>query len=107
MAQADIKSTSIGVAGVVGAAIVFVLIVAAQTLYYHMMKAEEETKLGKGPEPRLRELEAQQYGQLHSYRWVDSGKKIAAIPIDRAMELLAAEKRWGSLPAPPAKEGAK
>lgn len=98
MAGDDIKSSSIGVAGVVGAAIVFVLIVAGQTLYYHMVKAEEEAKLGKGPAPQLRELESAQYGQLHAYRWVDAGKKIAAIPIDRAMELLVEEQRKGGRP---------
>jgi hypothetical protein len=35
------------------------------------------------------EMRAAEEGQLHSYRWVDKQAGIAAIPIKRAMELLA------------------
>ncbi len=62
------------------------------------------------PEPDLQvassrdyqEMHAAEEAQLHSYRWVDREAGIAAIPIKRAMELLASR----GLPAaqtPPAK----
>ncbi len=49
------------------------------------------------PEPDLQvassrdyqEMRAAEEAQLHSYRWVDREAGIAAIPIERAMELLA------------------
>jgi hypothetical protein len=36
------------------------------------------------------EMRAAEEAQLHSYRWVDQEAGIAAIPIERAMEILAA-----------------
>ena len=55
------------------------------------------------PEPDLQvassrdyqEMRAAEEAQLHSYRWVDREAGIAAIPIERAMEILAG----GGLPA--------
>ena len=49
------------------------------------------------PEPDLQvassrdyqEMRAAEEAQLHSYRWVDRDAGIAAIPIERAMEILA------------------
>ncbi len=49
------------------------------------------------PEPDLQvassrdyqEMRAAEEAQLHSYRWVDREAGIAAIPIERAMEILA------------------
>jgi hypothetical protein len=35
------------------------------------------------------EMRAAEEAQLHSYRWVDREAGIAAIPIERAMEILA------------------
>jgi hypothetical protein len=42
------------------------------------------------------EMRAAEEAQLHSYRWVDREAGIAAIPIERAMELLASR----GMPAP-------
>ena len=61
------------------------------------------------PEPDLQvassrdyqEMRAAEEAQLHSYRWVDREAGIAAIPIQRAMEILAG--RGMPAPKPPTK----
>jgi hypothetical protein len=58
------------------------------------------------PEPDLQvassrdyqEMRAAEEAQLHSYRWVDREAGIAAIPIKRAMELLASRGMPGQKP---------
>lgn len=43
------------------------------------------------PEERLAELRAAEHEALTTYGWIDRDKGVARIPIDRAMNLLAAE----------------
>lgn len=89
----DVDSSRVALVGFTGSLAVFLLIVAAQALYYRLEHAEIEAKLGAQAAPQLRQLEAEQYGQLHTYRWADAQKKAVAIPIERAIELLAQESQ--------------
>jgi hypothetical protein len=104
----EVNGPKVAVSGLIGALIVFLLIIGAQALYYHVERGMMEEKLGQGAPPQLRELEAQQEDQLHSYRWAEAtvpakegapvpAKKAVAIPIERAMELIEkeCEKRGG------------
>ena len=97
MARDDIDSSKVAVIGFSTAVVVFVIIVAAQALYYHMASTEKELKQGSEAPPELRQLESQQYGQLHTYRWVDAKKTMVAIPIGRAIDLLAQESKEAGL----------
>jgi hypothetical protein len=73
--------------GIVGAVLVFVMIVGLQALFYAEQKKETDRKVvARAPEALVR-LTAEQQEKLHSYRWVDPAAGVAAIPIDRAMEL--------------------
>jgi hypothetical protein len=41
----------------------------------------------------LRQVQAEHLEQLNSYRWINAQEQIAAIPIDRAMDLVVEEAR--------------
>jgi hypothetical protein len=91
MAREEMDAPLVALVGLAGCLIVFLLIIAAQALYYRMDRAEREAKMGLQAPPQLRQLEAEQYGQLHSYRYLDAQKLNVAIPVDRAIELLVRE----------------
>jgi|GEM_PF-1978353 len=53
---------------------------------------------GKTPEQKLQELQAQDRMTLSTYGWIDRPKGVVRIPIDRAMTLLAEERKGGEQP---------
>jgi len=73
--------------GLVGALAVFLLIVALQALYYHVESAELLQKVYSQSPEELTLLRSKQEERLHSCRWLDEKNGVAAIPIERAMEL--------------------
>jgi hypothetical protein len=77
--------------GIVGAILVFVLIVALQALFYRMQNEEFKKKVVAQAPEDLSRLVAEQQEQLGAYRWVDQKAGVAAIPIDRAMDLTVRE----------------
>jgi len=79
--------------GVVGAILLFVIIVGLQALFYRMEEGERSRKVYEQPYEALQQLDADQLSSLSSYGWVDQQRGIAHIPIERAMELVAAEAR--------------
>jgi hypothetical protein len=86
--RSDDPNTSVlALIGVVGAILVFVLIVLLQGLFYRVERAETDRKtLGQAPEALTR-VRAEQEENLGSYRWVNEKEGIVSIPIERAMEL--------------------
>ena len=81
---------------------VFVLVVGIFRYFYATYSTEEATKLSKPvipPEPRLEVAPYEQIQQLHAkedhvlttYAWVDKDGGKVRIPIDRAIDLLAAK----------------
>ncbi len=79
------------VVGLVGAILLFVIIVGLQALFYRMQDAEIADKVHSQPYEELRQLDAEQLEQLNSYGWVDQQAGTVHIPIDRAMQLEAQE----------------
>ena len=75
------------VVGVVGAVLVFVVIVLLQALFQSAEQAELARKVTSAAPAELESLRAEQLGLLNGYRWVDREKGIVAIPIEQAMEL--------------------
>jgi hypothetical protein len=73
--------------GIVGAILVFVMIVALQALFYRMQNEEYKAKVITEAPEQLSRLVAEQREKLGGYRWVDEKAGIAAIPIERAMDL--------------------
>jgi hypothetical protein len=86
--SAEVNTPLVALVGVVGALVVFVLIVAAEVLFYHLEDIETYQKVTSQSPEEISNLVAQQQVQLNSYRWVDQKKGIVSIPIDRAMELV-------------------
>lgn len=83
---ADPNTPSVVLVGVVGAIMVFVVIVALQALFYN---TETQTigRINEGDPQLLGRLRAEQLEAVSSYAWKDRDKGVAVIPIDRAMEL--------------------
>ena len=52
-------------------------------------KSRPGPQLQVTPARDLQEMRAMEDRQLHSYRWVDSEAGIVAVPIERAMDLIA------------------
>ena len=72
---------------ILGAILLFVLIVALQAFYYHMQDKEDYRKQVVPAPEEISRLRAEQLEQLNGYRYVDAQKGIVAIPIDRAIKL--------------------
>jgi len=79
------------VVGIVGAILLFVIVVVLQAMFYHMEDAEHFRKVASSKYEALERLDAEQLEVLNSYRWVNQNDGIVRIPIDRAMEIVAAE----------------
>jgi len=94
-ARPQMDDPSSGSTSFVGAmfVLVFVLSVIALIGYYGRVATEEfEVKVVGQPANEVRDLRAQQLARLHEYRWIDRNSGTVTIPIERAMELVAAER---------------
>ena len=81
------------VIGLIGAMLLVVIIVVLQAVFFDMEAAELERKVYSQRDEALARLEAEQRETLASYRWIDQEGGVVGIPIERAMELVAAESR--------------
>jgi hypothetical protein len=89
----DVSAGPIVVIGIVGAILVFALIVAMQAVFLREEEKQRQEKVVGVPEEGIRALRADQLGALNGYRWIDEKKGVVGIPIDRAMELLVEESK--------------
>jgi FlaG/FlaF family flagellin (archaellin) len=80
------------VVGVIGAILLFVIIVALQALFYSMQEEELARKVYSRPNETLQRLDAEQLEQLSSYGWISEPEGVVHIPIERAMELYVEEQ---------------
>ena len=88
----DPKAPMTIVITVVGALLVFVIVIALQAFFYNSEEAERGRKVYSEAPEELARLRAQQLEGLRSYRWIDSQKGVVAIPVQRAMELIVREQ---------------
>jgi len=79
------------VVGIISAILLFVIIVMLQALFFRAERGELEKKVHSQPYQVLQQLDANQIGLLNSYGWVSEADGVVHVPIDRAMELIAAE----------------
>lgn len=79
------------VIGIVGAILTFVVIIALQAVFYQVERSEQQRKVETVQPEDLARFRAEQAELLHGYRWVDQSAGIAAIPVERAMELVVRE----------------
>ncbi len=92
MAQDDDLSTStIALVGLVGAVVVFAVILLLTIIFYQVESRQRQEK-DVGPSyAQVSKLEADQQGRLASYGWIDQKNQIAFIPVARAMDLVVAQ----------------
>lgn len=92
----DPRGSATFLVGLIGAIVVLVVVLGLETLYYRTVERENERKvLAEQPE-QLRHLQAEQLRMLNEYRWVDQPNQVVAIPIERAMQLVAEERKAGN-----------
>ena len=87
----DVNTLTVAIVGIVGAIMVFVVIVALQVWFYNLQEVETYKKVVSVPPQEYSSLVAEQEAQLNSYRWIDREKGVVAIPIERAAELVVHE----------------
>jgi uncharacterized membrane protein len=81
------------VAGLIGAVLLFVIIVFLQALFFRMERAEVVRKVDSQQNDALARLRADQQELLNSYHMVDPKAGVVRIPIERAMEIEVAESQ--------------
>jgi hypothetical protein len=89
----DPNVTASAVVGIISAILLFVIIVVLQAYFYGAEHSELEKKVYSQPYQALQQLDAGQLELLSSYSWVSEADGVVRIPIERAMELVAAEGR--------------
>lgn len=87
----DPKSSTIAVIGVVGAVLIFVIIVWLQAVFYRVEEAEIRRKNYARVPEEMAKLRAEQQENLNRFGWVDEKGGVVSIPIDRAMEAVVRE----------------
>ena len=87
----DVPASAI--VGILGAVLLFAIIVGLQGLFYSMERKELAQKIADNPYEPLKRLDADQLEILNSYGWVDQQAQTVHIPIRRAMELVVQESQ--------------
>ena len=80
------------VVGIISAILLFVIIVVLQAFFYRAEQGELERKVYSQPYQALQQLDANQLELLNSYGWISEAEGTVRVPIDRAMDLIAAEQ---------------
>lgn len=88
-------------------AVALVITVLGLAAYYGRVESEEQQAKLVAPEVKaLADLKAEQAAKLAGYHWVAADSGLVRVPIDRAMELVAAEMAIARpLPSPSASAG--
>jgi hypothetical protein len=87
----DPKSSAVVATGIVGAILLLAIVLATQALFYNVQRLKD-VENEHAPRPReLVDLQSAQRAQLDTYRWVNQKDGVAAIPIDRAIDLFVHE----------------
>lgn len=93
----DPQSLLITILGVIGAILLYAVIVGLEFYYNRVSENIINTKVYTTTPTQLRDLRAREDESLTRYRYVDEAKGIVQIPIDRAIEVLLKE---GDKPMP-------
>ena len=81
------------VVGIISAILLFVIIVVLQAYFYSAEQSELEKKVWSQPYQTLQQLDANQLELLNSYGWVSEADGVVHVPIERAIDLIAAESQ--------------
>lgn len=99
MAYNDRSNAQVIIAiGAVSGIMVLVLTIGLQAWFASEEQAELDRQYGTMVHTDIVALKKKQTENIGTYRWMDNDKKFAAVPIDRAMQMLIDNK--GKLPNP-------
>ena len=98
--EPDVFTTAM--VGVFGTIVLVVIVFGVQGLYEGAQRSELEKKVVMQVPEELRSLRAKQRARLEGMHWVDRKQGLIAIPIERAMELMAADPNPGAPVVAPA-----
>ncbi len=101
----DPKASTTILVGLVGAIVVFVIIVGLQALFYRTEQALDAERNYPAMAEDLSRVRADQLERLHSYRWIDQDHAVVGIPIDVAMELVVREPAGSGTTQPSGETG--
>jgi hypothetical protein len=90
--QNDVNTPLLALIGFLGSILVFAIIVLLTVVYYEAEEREEYVKNISQPYAEVDNLLASQQARLVEYRWVDEKNQVVAIPIQRAMQLVVAQR---------------
>jgi hypothetical protein len=96
--DSDPKSTPTLLVGAVGMILLMVIVLLVEVLFHRTSEAEIHRKVISEQPLELRQVQAEQLEQLSGYRWVSEPEGVAAIPIDRAIDLVIEEAQTGRKP---------
>jgi len=87
--SADPRGGLTFVVGAVWVILVLVVVLCLDALHHRLAASEIARKEQGADTAESSRLRAEHEGQLEGYRWVDEEKRVVAIPIEQAMELVA------------------
>lgn len=96
--DSDPKSTPTLLVGAVGMILLMVTVLLVEVLFQRTSQAEIYRKVISEQPLELRQVQAEQLEQLNGYRWVSQPQGVAAIPIERAIDLVVEEAQAGRKP---------
>jgi len=92
MATTDVNASRIAILGFLGIIVILTIILLLEVVFYQVQAREHWIKDVNQPSVELSNLLHDQQVRLETYRWIDQKKKIVAIPIDRAINLVVDER---------------
>ena len=96
--ESDPQPTPTLLVGAVGMVLLMVTVLLLEVLFQRTSQAEIYRKVISEQPLELRQVQAEQLEQLNGYRWVNEQEAVAAIPIDRAIDLIVEEAQAGRRP---------
>jgi len=99
----ELDTPAIVTIGIVASVLVFVIIVLLQAYFAEAQRQEWQRKVVAPRSEELVAAQSDQETQLNTWRWIDRANGVVAVPIARAMELVARElpsRPAGPAPAP-------
>lgn len=90
--QGDPDNLSVALVFAVGGVLVVAAVFALQAFYNYASGRLLEQRVVQVEDTALMQARAEQAEKLTGYRWIDRKAGVVAIPIERAMELVAQEQ---------------
>lgn len=102
MERDDVPTSTVALVGAIGVLTLLAILLGLDVLYRRVAAWQDAVKNLVEPRPSVAAALAEEEALLHEYRLVDAKNGVVRIPIERAMELVVAERRGDASRAPKA-----